>query len=57
MRARTVVASYDADVPDEPVRIEMSQARGMSSFRPFATVTTDSPILDDVDFDPVRNLP
>ena len=57
VRARAVTASHTADVPDGPVRIEVSQARGMSSFRPFATVTTDSRILDDVDFDPVRNLP
>lgn len=57
IRARSVTTSRTADVPDGPVRIELAQARGMSSFRPFATVTTGPRVLDDVDFDPVRNLP
>lgn len=57
VRAQTITTSNGADVPDGPVRIVLSQARGVSSFHPFATVTTDVRTLDDVDFDPVANLP
>jgi hypothetical protein len=60
VRAQTITTSNGADVPDGPARIALSQARGLSSFRPFATVTTGSRVVDAVDavdFDPVHNLP
>jgi hypothetical protein len=58
VRARTVTDSDSAALPDGPVRVELSHARGVSSsFRPFARVDTDTRTVDDVDMDPVRNLP
>jgi hypothetical protein len=56
--AQTVTDSDSAALPDGPVRVELSHARGVSSsFRPFATVETAPGTVDDVDMDPVRNLP
>ncbi|MCP2195935.1 hypothetical protein [Williamsia deligens] len=58
IRAQTVVASRTAAVPDPPVRIRLSQARGLSPFRSIGEVeATDVAPVADIDFDPVRNLP
>lgn len=55
--AQTVTDAHTADIPEGPVQVVLSQARGASPFRPFARVTTDLAAVADVDMDPVRNLP
>ncbi|MBE7160203.1 MAG: hypothetical protein INR72_03070 [Williamsia herbipolensis] len=57
VRAETVTDSRTADLPDGPVHVVLSHARGGSPFRPFARVDTDTRTVADVDMDPVRNLP
>ncbi|MEH3154508.1 MAG: hypothetical protein PGN29_03900 [Gordonia paraffinivorans] len=57
IRAETLADSHTADLPDGSVQIVLSHARGTSAFRSFAMVHTDTGVIADVDFDPVRNLP